>query len=205
SMATLNRVFAAAAAAAATAAAAAAAIGVPDRAAIGVPRAAAIGVPAAPSAAAIGVPAASRAAAIGMPAASRAAAIGVPATQAAVRKTQAGVHKGDTTGWKIAEPSRTIVLPADHVSHPDYKLEWWYYTGNLDTREGRRFGYQLTFFRVGANRQPTSESRWAIRDLHMAHFAVSDLANRGFHPFDRLQREGTGWAGASTDRYHVWN
>jgi predicted secreted hydrolase len=107
--------------------------------------------------------------------------------------------------WKIAEPGRAIVLPDDHVSHPDYKIEWWYYTGNLDTRDGRRFGYQLTFFRVGVNREPSSASRWAVRDLHMAHFAVSDLDGGRFHVFDRLQREGAGWAGAAADRYRVWN
>lgn len=108
-------------------------------------------------------------------------------------------------GWKIAEPTRGISLPADHVSHPDYKIEWWYYTGNLDTRDGRRFGYQLTFFRVGVNEQPPNASRWAVRDLHIAHFAISDLGAGRFHVFDRLQREGAGWAGAATDRYRVWN
>jgi predicted secreted hydrolase len=107
--------------------------------------------------------------------------------------------------WPTITPDRTIALPADHVSHPDYKIEWWYYTGNLDTREGRRFGYQVTFFRVGVNRTPPNASRWAVRDLHMAHFAVSDLASGRFHVFDRLQREGAGWAGAATDRYAVWN
>jgi predicted secreted hydrolase len=107
--------------------------------------------------------------------------------------------------WPIITSDRVIALPADHVSHPAYKIEWWYYTGNLDTREGRRFGYQVTFFRVGVNRTPPNASRWAVRDLHMAHFAVSDLASKRFHVFDRLQREGAGWAGAATDRYAVWN
>jgi predicted secreted hydrolase len=107
--------------------------------------------------------------------------------------------------WKIAEPARTIALPADHVSHPDYKIEWWYYTGNVDTRDGQRFGYQVTFFRVGVEPQPPSASRWAVRDLHMAHFAVSDLGAGRFRVFDRLQRAGAGWAGAATDRYAVWN
>jgi predicted secreted hydrolase len=123
-------------------------------------------------------------------------------------QTQAATATRDSprnNGWMIATPDRAIALPADHVSHPDYKIEWWYYTGNLDTREGRRFGYQLTFFRVGVNRTPPNASRWAVRDLHMAHFAVSDLASGRFHVFDRLQREGAGWAGAATDRYAVWN
>jgi predicted secreted hydrolase len=124
---------------------------------------------------------------------------------AVLAATLALIGAGSDRAWKIAEPSRAIVLPDDHVSHPDYKIEWWYYTGNLETREGRRFGYQLTFFRVGVNVEPPSASRWAVRDLHMAHFAVSDLGAGRFHAFDRLQREGAGWAGAATDRYRVWN
>ena len=53
--------------------------------------------------------------------------------------------------WKTAAPGRRLAFPADHASHPEYKLEWWYYTGNLGTDDGRRFGYQITFFRVGVN------------------------------------------------------
>jgi predicted secreted hydrolase len=107
--------------------------------------------------------------------------------------------------WKYATTDRPVVLPGDHASHPDYKIEWWYYTGNLETSSGRRFGYQLTFFRIGVDPQPANPSRWAIRDLFMAHFAVSDLASKRFHMFDRLQRGGAGWAGAAVDRYEVWN
>ncbi|MGE3707901.1 MAG: lipocalin-like domain-containing protein, partial [Vicinamibacterales bacterium] len=66
--------------------------------------------------------------------------------------------------WTRAAPGRPIVLPADHASHPEYKLEWWYYTGNLDAADGRRFGYQMTFFRVGVDAQPANPSRWAVRD-----------------------------------------
>ncbi len=107
--------------------------------------------------------------------------------------------------WKFATPDRPVTLPADHVSHPDYKIEWWYYTGNVDAVNGRRFGYQLTFFRVGVDPAPENPSRWAVRDLYLAHFAVSDLSAGRFHVFDRLQRAGAGWAGAATDRYAVWN
>ena len=117
----------------------------------------------------------------------------------------AGAARPDDPAWRVAEKGRVLSLPADHVSHPDYKIEWWYYTGNVDTAEGRRFGYQLTFFRVGVDPRPENPSRWAVRDLHMAHFAVSDLGRARFRFFDRLQRAGSGWAGASTDRLHVWN
>ena len=79
--------------------------------------------------------------------------------------------------WKEAAPGRPITLPADHASHPDYKLEWWYYTGNLDGA-GRRFGYQLTFFRIGVDPAPANPSRWAVRDLYMTHLALSDVSGR---------------------------
>ena len=71
-------------------------------------------------------------------------------------------------------PGYTFAFPRDHASHPDYKIEWWYYTGNVKAADGRRFGYQVTFFRVGVDHTPSNPSRWAIRDLHMTHLAVSD-------------------------------
>ena len=107
--------------------------------------------------------------------------------------------------WLQATPGRILVLPADHASHPDYRLEWWYYTGQLATRDGRRFGYQVTFFRIGVDRAPANPSRWAVRDLHMAHFAVTDVRAGVHRVAERMNRSGPGWAGAATDRLRVWN
>jgi predicted secreted hydrolase len=112
---------------------------------------------------------------------------------------------GQTPAWKEATPGRLLTLPADHSSHPEYKLEWWYYTGNLDTADDRRFGYQLTFFRVGVDPVPASRSRWAVRDLFMAHFALTDVNGQRYQFSDRINRAGAGWAGARTDTYRVWN
>ena len=110
-------------------------------------------------------------------------------------------------GWRSAEPGRMVTLPADHASHPDYKIEWWYYTGNLRSADGRRFGYQVTFFRVGIDATPVNPSRWAVRDLFMTHVAVSALSggSDGYRFEERLNRGGPGIAGAETTRYHVWN
>lgn len=112
---------------------------------------------------------------------------------------------GSQDGWQLAEPGYQYQFPRDHSSHPDYRIEWWYYTGNVTAPDGRQFGYQLTFFRTGVVRNPENPSRWTVRDLYMAHFAISDISGRGFHYFERLNRAGIGWAGASTDEYRVWN
>jgi predicted secreted hydrolase len=108
-------------------------------------------------------------------------------------------------GWREAEAGYRYSFPRDHASHEDYGVEWWYYTGNVETKEGRRFGYQLTFFRVGVVREPVNPSRWAVRNLYMAHFAVSDIEQKEFRSFERINRAGIGWAGAESSNYRVWN
>jgi predicted secreted hydrolase len=107
--------------------------------------------------------------------------------------------------WLQAAPGYRFAFPRDHASHPAYKIEWWYYTGNLGTASGRRFGYQVTFFRVGVDLSPVNPSRWAVRDLYMTHLAVSDPTGRRYRFEERLNRGGPGLAGAATDRYYVWN
>lgn len=107
--------------------------------------------------------------------------------------------------WKEAAAGYRYAFPRDHASHPDYRIEWWYYTGNLETAQGRRFGFQVTFFRVGIDPAPANPSRWAVRDLFMTHLAVSDPAGGRYRHAERLNRAGPGLAGADSAAYHVWN
>ncbi len=107
--------------------------------------------------------------------------------------------------WRQATAGYRFVFPRDHASHPEYRIEWWYYTGNVATAGERRFGYQLTFFRVGVDETPENPSRWAVRDLFMAHLAVTDPQGRRYRFDERLGRGGPGLSGAAADRYHVWN
>lgn len=107
--------------------------------------------------------------------------------------------------WREAEPGYQYSFPRDHSSHDEYGIEWWYYTGNVQSKAGRRFGYQLTFFRVGVDRKPVNPSRWAVRDLYMAHFAISDIDREAFYSFERINRAAVGWAGADSLSYRVWN
>jgi|APTNR8051073442_1049403.scaffolds.fasta_scaffold01107_11 predicted secreted hydrolase len=110
---------------------------------------------------------------------------------------------GIAQGWKPALPGYQYQFPRDHGQHPDQKIEWWYVTGNVETVDHRRFGYQLTFFRIGVVTVPASESKWALRDVWMAHLAVSDVQNGVYRHADRLNRSGPGIAGATEAR--IWN
>jgi predicted secreted hydrolase len=107
--------------------------------------------------------------------------------------------------WRQASRDYSLAVPRDHVSHPAFKIEWWYYTGNLDTSRGRRFGYQATFFRIGVDLSPKNPSRFAVRDLYLAHAAVTDVEGRRYVSAERLNRAGAGTAGASASELAVWN
>ena len=108
------------------------------------------------------------------------------------------LYPASSLGWREAAPGYEFSFPRDHAAHPESRVEWWYYTGNLQSKTGRRFGYQLTFFRVGVTRDPGNTSRWALRDLYMAHFAISDIDTQTLRSFERINRAGIGWAGADT-------
>ena len=88
--------------------------------------------------------------------------------------------------WKRAQPDYAWTFPRDHWSHEGYKTEWWYFTGHLRGADGRRFGYQFTFFRFGVlPKAPEADSGWSTRDLIMGHAAVSDL-DRNEHRFSEV-------------------
>jgi len=110
-------------------------------------------------------------------------------------------------GFLTADGSRSLTFPADFGAHPDFRTEWWYYTGNLQTPDGRHFGFEFTIFRVGLL-PPTAElpsgSQWSSRDIYFAHFAVSDIRGDHFYAFQRYSRPGPGLAGAQGEPYHVW-
>jgi predicted secreted hydrolase len=110
-------------------------------------------------------------------------------------------------GFTIATAPYEFVWPRDHAAHPDYETEWWYYTGHLATKEGRRFGYELTFFRIGLKpgdpRPGAGESRWRGHELFPAHFAITDVQGQRFFHVERMAREALGMGSASTRELEV--
>lgn len=106
--------------------------------------------------------------------------------------------------WRLARPGYRYAFPRDHASHPQFQTEWWYYTGHLHAGGGRRYGFELTFFRVGVRRGPPSRSAWALKDVYFAHFAITDPSRRRFLVTERINRGALRMAGAEAARYRVW-
>ena len=116
------------------------------------------------------------------------------------------IASADSDSFTPAREGYRYQFPRDHGSHDEFRTEWWYYTGNLTAKDGRAFGYQLTFFRraMPADQIDTLPSKWSVAQLYLAHFAVSDLSKQRFFYKEKLSRAALGKAGAETDRLHVW-
>lgn len=110
------------------------------------------------------------------------------------------------TSFRLAEEGYRYEFPRDHGAHEAFRTEWWYYTGHLETAEGRRFGFELTFFRRGIepDQIETRPSRWSVDQLYLAHLAVTDVTGQRFHFRDRISRAGLGRAGADATHLKVW-
>lgn len=109
-------------------------------------------------------------------------------------------------GFARAVEPRPFSFPADHVSHPAFRNEWWYVTGNLKAATGQHVGYQVTFFRNAISPQPPDKaaSTWATNQVWMAHVALTDVTNRQHYHDQRLARGAAGMAGQADQPFKVW-
>jgi predicted secreted hydrolase len=109
--------------------------------------------------------------------------------------------------WRMALPGWQFEFPRDHHLHPEFKSEWWYFTGRLEDEKGGVFGYQLTFFRQGL-RPPGvrdgASSRFVVNDLKFAHFAISDIRDQRFDFAQKINRGAFGEAGFSDAERLAW-
>ncbi|MBW4437255.1 MAG: hypothetical protein KME04_08980 [Pleurocapsa minor GSE-CHR-MK-17-07R] len=117
----------------------------------------------------------------------------------------------DISGFDRAVEPWAWQFPADYAAHDGFQTEWWYYTGNLVSDDGRRFGFQFTVFRRAITPPDASaadasaDSEWRSNQLYMAHFAVSDIGGGQFYHSERFSRGGAGLAGATCEPVcRVW-
>jgi predicted secreted hydrolase len=109
------------------------------------------------------------------------------------------------TTYREALPGYRFEFPRDHFEHPDFKTEWWYYTGNVWSKAGHRFGFELVFFRVGERSGGGNPSAWRVDDIYLGNAALTDIDGRHFSYAERPNRAGPGIAGASFAEQRIWN
>jgi predicted secreted hydrolase len=108
-------------------------------------------------------------------------------------------------GFARAYAGRAFRFPRDDGPHPQFRNEWWYFTGNLFGDDGRRFGYELTLFRFALTPLAAARtSHWATNQVYMGHFALTDAEGHRFQFYERFSRGALGLAGAQSEPFGVW-
>ncbi len=102
----------------------------------------------------------------------------------------------------FATPQRPAAFsfPADHGPHPDYRIEWWYLTANLQADDGTDYGLQWTLFRTAL--AVGEGDGWTSPQLWMGHAAVT--TPDAHYVTERLARGGIGQAGVTAAPFEAW-
>lgn len=91
-------------------------------------------------------------------------------------------------------PGHELAFPRDFGAHPDFRTEWWYITGWLQSPDRQPMGFQITFFRSATEHDRANPSKFAPRQLIIAHAALSDPAVGKLQHDQKSAREGFGLA-----------
>jgi predicted secreted hydrolase len=107
----------------------------------------------------------------------------------------------DAAEYARVEPGKAFSFPADHGSHPEFRIEWWYVTANLKDSSGKPFGTQWTLFRQ-ALAPGAQQEGWANQQIWMAHAAVTRADTHRFN--QTYARGGVGQAGITPNPFAAW-
>jgi predicted secreted hydrolase len=106
-------------------------------------------------------------------------------------------------GFALPDRATVLTFPADHGAHPDFRIEWWYLTANLEGPDGTPHGLQWTLFRTAM--APGEGEGWQSPQLWMGHAAVTTPT--AHYVAERLARGGVGQAGVTVGEgapFHAW-
>jgi len=107
----------------------------------------------------------------------------------------------DSAEFAAVTPGRAFAFDRDHGPHPDYRIEWWYLTANLEDDQGRPFGVQWTLFR-SALTPGSLEAGWNNRNLWIGHAGLTSA--HAHYSAQTLARGGVGQAGVEARPFSAW-
>lgn len=106
----------------------------------------------------------------------------------------------DADGFAIPTPERKFNFPADHAAHPQYRIEWWYLTANMQGPDGTPYGLQWTLFRSAL--APHTTQGWDSPQIWLGNAAVT--TPEAHYTSERFARGGTGQAGVTATPFEAW-
>jgi predicted secreted hydrolase len=106
----------------------------------------------------------------------------------------------DAKGFAMPERGRPLSFPSDHGAHPEFRIEWWYVTANLQSEDGKQYGAQWTLFRSAL--APGVAQGFADPQIWLGHAAITTENHQ--YVAERLARGGIGQAGVTTAPFEAW-
>lgn len=106
----------------------------------------------------------------------------------------------DAEGFALPAPDPVFTFPADHGPHPDFRIEWWYVTANLEDPEGTPYGIQWTLFRTAL--RPDEAANWSSPQIWFAHAAATTREDH--FVAERFARGGIGQADVTSEPFAAW-
>jgi len=102
-------------------------------------------------------------------------ATGCGSGETTVQNSNLAMLAQSTEGYAQARSGQLLTFPRDHGTHPDFRIEWWYLTANLESPDGKPYGAQWTLFRLAVQPPQVQEpgNAWQSKQMFMGHFAIS--------------------------------
>lgn len=109
-------------------------------------------------------------------------------------------------GFARVESTREFDFPVDHGRHPEFKHERWHFSGNLESLDGERYGYQFSIHRIGLTPDTSAGSKakndasddyrstWRTSDIYLANFSITDVEDDKFYQSEKMARSTLGLA-----------
>lgn len=103
-------------------------------------------------------------------------------------------------GFAVPHQEHVLTFPRDHGPHPDFRIEWWYLTANLQAEDGTEYGVQWTLFRSAL--APGEAEGWESPQIWMGHTGLTTEVQH--FAAERLARGGIGQAGVTLSPFEAW-
>ena len=106
----------------------------------------------------------------------------------------------EADGFTLPDPAYRFEFPGDHGPHPDFRIEWWYVTANLEAPDGTPYGIQWTLFRTALAPEETDD--WESPQIWFGHAGLTTPESH--FVAERFARGGIGQAGVTAQPFDAW-
>ena len=106
---------------------------------------------------------------------------------------------GRDASYPAAQPGIALAFPRDHGAHPEFRTEWWYITGWVQTGAAERSASRSLSF-VPPALQEDNPSAFAPRQLLFAHAAIADPREGRLRHDQRARARDSGSPARGEDR-----